>query len=89
MSIQNDKKLLEHLKSGFKRTVKSNKYRSEIANQLQNSNLNYLIDPTFTKVNRFFALSFENETGRDLFSNNFLPKVELKIFSWKIQLKIF
>ena len=89
MSIQNDKKLLEHLKSGFKRTVKSNKYRSEIANQLQNSNLNYLIDPTFTKVNGFFVVSFENETGRNFFSNNFLPKIEIKIFNWKIQLKVF
>ena len=25
------------------------------------NNLNYLIDPTFNKVNRLFALSFENE----------------------------
>ena len=24
-------------------------------------NLNYLIDPTFNKVNRLFVLSFENE----------------------------
>ena len=27
--------------------------------QPQNNNLNYLIDPTFTKVNRLFVLSFE------------------------------
>ena len=26
--------------------------------QPQNSNLNYLIDPTFTDVNRLFVLSF-------------------------------
>ena len=30
-------------------------------NQTKNNNLNYLIEPTFSKVNRFFVLSFENE----------------------------
>ena len=29
--------------------------------QTKNNNLNYLIDPAFTKVNRLFVLSFENE----------------------------
>ena len=33
-------------------------------NQMKNSNLNYLIDPTFNKVNRLFVLSFENEDDR-------------------------
>ena len=38
--------------------------------QPQNNNLNYLIDPTFTKVNRLFVLSFqriagENNTAKD------------------------
>ena len=28
--------------------------------QPQNNNLTYLIDPTFTNVNRFFVLSFES-----------------------------
>ena len=51
-SKENDKKLLEQLKSGFKRTVKWNKYRSQMSVQGNNNNLNYLIDPTFTKVNR-------------------------------------
>ena len=30
-----------------------------MSNQDKNNNLNYLIDPTFTKVNRLFVLSFE------------------------------
>ena len=30
-------------------------------NQTKNNNLNYSIEPTFRKVNRFFVLSFENE----------------------------
>ena len=38
-----------------------------MSNQAKNSNLNYLIDPTFTKVNRTFALSFENEEDRTFF----------------------
>ena len=29
-------------------------------NQTKNNNLNYVIDPTFTNVNRLFVLTFEN-----------------------------
>ena len=70
LSKENDIKLLEQLKSGFKRTIKWNKYRSQMTIQPQNNNLNYLIDPTFTKVNRLFVLSFqriagENNTAKD------------------------
>ena len=69
---ENDKKLLEQLKSGFKRTIKWNKSRSQITVQNNNNNLNYLIDPTFTKVNRLFVLSFErieeNNVKKDLLS---------------------
>ena len=49
LSTKNDKKLLEQLKSGFKRTVKWNKYRSQMTVQNNNNNLNYLIDPTDPK----------------------------------------
>ena len=58
LSKENDIKLLEQLKSGFKRTIKWNKYRSQMTVQPQNNNLNYLIDPAFTNVNRLFVLSF-------------------------------
>ena len=58
LSKENDIKLLEQLKSGFKRTIKWNKYRSQMTIQLQNNNLNYLIDPIFTNVNRLcFVIS--------------------------------
>ena len=33
LPAENDNKLLEQLKTGFKRTIKWNKYRSEISNQ--------------------------------------------------------
>ena len=46
LSKENDTKFLEQLKTGFKRNVKWNKYRSEITVQPQNIHLNYLIDPT-------------------------------------------
>ena len=49
---------------GFKRTIKWNKYRSEMNNHTKANNLNYLIDPTYNKVNRLFILSFENEEDR-------------------------
>ena len=56
--------------SGSKTTIKWSKYRSQMAVQPQNNNLNYLIDPTFTNVNRLFVLSFaKNILGdkRDFF----------------------
>ena len=53
LSKVNDIKLLQQLKTGFKRIIKWNKYRSQMTVQLQNNNLNYLIDPTFTNVNRY------------------------------------
>ena len=62
---KNDQKLLEQLKSRFKRTVEWNKYRSEMTVHSNNKNLNYLIDSTFTKVNRFFVLSFKRNAERD------------------------
>ena len=58
LSVEDDNKLLEQLKTGFKRTIKWNKYRSEMSNQTKNNNLSYLIDPTFTNINRLFVLSF-------------------------------
>ena len=78
---ENDNKFLEQLKTGFKRTIKWNKYRSEMSNQNKNHNLNYLIDPTFTNVNRVFVLSFETEDDRTSFSKYFVPKVEIKDFN--------
>ena len=65
LSAENDNKLLEQLKTGFKRSITWNKYRSEMSNQIRNNNLNYLIDPAFTNVNRLFVLSFKNEHGND------------------------
>ena len=76
LSTENEEKLLEQLRTEFKRTIKWNKYRSKMTNQSKNNNLNYLIDPTFTKVNRLFVLSFENENDRTSFSKYYVPNVQ-------------
>ena len=81
LSAEDDNKLLEQLKTGFKRTITWNKYRSEMSNQTKNINLNYLIDPTFTNVNSLFVLSFENKNDITSFSKYYLPKVEIKYFN--------
>ena len=86
---ENEKILLEQLRTGFKRTIKWNKYRSEMTNQTKNNNLNYLIDPAFTKVNRLFVLSLENENDRTSFSKYYVPKVDIKDFNVLINRKIF
>ena len=60
--------------------------------QPQNSNLNYLIDPTFTSVNRLFVLSFprnNNTDGRYSFSNYYVPKVKVNDFVVLIDGKSF
>ena len=87
LSAENDNKLLEQLKTGFKRTVKWNKYRSEMSNETENNNLNYLIDPTFTNVNRLYVLSFKNEDEdvRTYFKKKkkkYLPSVETKVLKF-------
>ena len=67
LSTERDKKFLERLKTGFKGTIKWNKYRSEMAKQTKSNNLNYLIDSRFDKVNRLFVLTFKNEEDRTSF----------------------
>ena len=89
LSSENDKRHWEQLRTGFKRTIKWNKYRSEMTNQTKTNHLNHLIDPTFTKVNRLFVLSFENEEDRTSFSKYYVPKVEIKDFNVLIDGKSF
>ena len=61
LSSNDDTKILENIKQGFKRKISCNKYRSEITKQPKNNDFNYLIDPTFTKINRLFLLSLKND----------------------------
>ena len=60
--------------------------------QPQNNNLNYLIDLTFTSVNRLFVLSFprnNNTDSRYSFSNYHVPKVKVNDFNVLIDGKSF
>ena len=52
-----------------------------MTNQTENHNLNYLLDSTFTKLNRLFVLSFENENNGTSFFNYYTRKVEIKDFN--------
>ena len=69
-------KLLTNLKSGFKREIIWNKYRSQMSTEAINNNLNILIDPTFTNANRLFVLAYQTAADRQSFSQFYLPKVK-------------
>ena len=81
LSTQDNVKLFQQLKSGFKRTINWNKYQSSIKTYAQNRYLNHLADPSFQGVNRLFVLSFENEDDRTSHSTYYLPKVEIKDYN--------
>ena len=80
---------MQQLKTRFKRTVRWSKYRLEISHQSKNNNLNYLIDPTFRKVNRLFALLFVNEGDRMSFSKCNMPTLQINCYNALINKKSF
>ena len=60
--------------------------------QPQNNNLNFLIDPTFTNVNRLFVLTFTRtniRNSRNSFSHYYVPEAEIKDFNVLIDDKSF
>ena len=61
LSTQDNAKLFEQLKSGFKRTINWNKYQPKKSIERQNQYLDYLIDPSFQAINKLFGLSFEDQ----------------------------
>ena len=86
---QDNVKLLQQLRSGFKRIIKRNRYQSEPKTYAQKRYLNHLINPSFQGVNRIFVLSFENEDDRKSHSTYYLPKVEIKDYNVMIDGKNF
>ena len=52
LSTQDNTKLLQQVKSGFKRTINWNKYLSKPELLAQNPNLNHLVEASFQEVNR-------------------------------------
>ena len=81
LSKDDEIKLLTNLKSRFTREIEWNKYRSQMTTEAINSNLNILVDPTFTNVNRLFVLAYQNADDRQSFSQFYLPKVMVKDFN--------
>ena len=81
LSTKENAKLLQQLKSGFKRVINWNKYLLKPELLRRNPNLNYLIEPSFQGVNRLFILAFENDTQRTSHSGYYLPSVEIKNYN--------
>ena len=89
LSTQDNAKLLQQLKSAFKRTINWKKYESHIKTLAQNRYLSHLINPRFEGVNRLFLLSFENENDRTSHPIHYLPNVEVKDYNILINGKNF
>ena len=82
LSKDDEIKLLTNLKSGFKREIIWNKYRSQMTTEAaNNNNLNILVDPTFTNVNRLFVLAYRTANDRQSFSQFYLPNVMVKDYN--------
>ena len=81
LSKDDEIKLLTNLKSGFKREIIWNKYRSQMTTEAINNNLNILIDPTFTNVNRLYVLAYQNVDDRQSYDEFYLQKVMVKDYN--------
>ena len=82
LSTQDNAKLLQQLKSGFKRTINWNKYQPKTATQnAPNQNLDYLIDPSFQGLNRLFVLTFNANHSRIRHSRYYLPTAKVEDYN--------
>ena len=72
LSTQDNAKLLQQSKSGFKKTINWNKYLSKVSIQAPNSYLDYLIDPSFQGV---------NSTDRTVQKKYYLRTIEMKDYN--------
>ena len=78
LSTQDNSKLLQQLKSGFKKVINWNKYLSKPELLRRNPNINHLVEPSFEGVNRRFILAFENDTQRTSAKGYYLPNVQIQ-----------
>ena len=81
LSTEENAKLLQQLKSGFKRAINWNKYLSKPELIRRNPNLNHLIEPSFQGVKRLFVLAFESDTQRTSHSDYYIPNFEIKDYN--------
>ena len=73
--------LYKDLKTGISIDFTWIKYISQMIDQTATNNLNFLIDPTFSNVNRLFVLDFRNEEDRRYFPKYYTPTVEIKDYN--------
>ena len=78
LSTQENTKLLQQLKSRFKRVINRNKYLSKPELLAQNPNLNHLVERSFQGVKKLFVLAFENDNQRTSYERYFLPTKKIK-----------
>ena len=52
-----------------------------MSTEIQNPYLDYLIDPSFHRVNKLFVLSFEGNACQTRHTRCFLPNVEIKDYN--------
>ena len=88
LSTQDNSKLFQHLKSGFKRVISWNKYLSKPELLAKNAQLNHFVEPSFHGINRLFVLAFENDTQRTSTKGYYLPNVQIKDYNIMIDGKI-
>ena len=75
LTTQDNTKLLQQLKSEFKRTSNTNELLA------QNPNLNHLVEPSFQGGNRLFVLGFEDKAQRTSIKRHYPPNVEIKDYN--------
>ena len=81
LSTQENTRLLQQFKSGFKSVFNWNKYLSKPELLARNTNLNHLTEPSFQGVNRLFVLAFSNDEDRTSHSDYYLRNVEIKDYN--------
>ena len=71
LSTEDNVKLLQQLKSGFKRTISYNKFKTIALTERPNQYLDYSIDSIFQKVYIPFVSLFENNANRTSYNRYF------------------
>ena len=89
LSTKDNANLSPQLKSDFKRTISWNEYLAKPELLAQNTNLNYLIGPSFQGVNRLSILAFIIDAQRTSNKRFCIPNVEMKDYNFMIDGKNF
>ena len=81
LSTQDNAKLLQQIKSGFKAVINWKKYLSKPELLAQNPNLNHLVEPSFQGINRLFVVVYENDVQRTSAKGYYLANVEIEYYN--------